>query len=166
MKKCADCDAENPDDATTCRVCHRGSFIRPSRTATNHALGQIKMAWIAGVISAAMSLVVALLPLFRVSVLGFNQSGMVLNILGALFVGALALGIWRKSRVCAVVLFGYFLFWKIVFIVQYGFILSGLWTGFIFLYFFLQGILGTFSWHSLKKQQPNKSRGCVKTPAR
>lgn len=69
--------------------------------------------------------------------------------------GALAFGISRKSRVCAVVLFGYFLFWKIIFILQYGFILSGLWTGFIFLYFFLQGIIGTFNWHSLNKQQSN-----------
>jgi serine/threonine-protein kinase len=152
MKKCADCDAENPDDATNCRVCNRVSFIRSTPKASNDAIRRIKIAWVAGVISASMTLIVALLPFFGVSILGFNQTGVVLNILGALFVGALAFGISRKSRVCAVVLFGYFLFWKVVFILQYGFILSGLWTGFIFLYCFLEGIVGTFSWHKLKKQ--------------
>jgi hypothetical protein len=155
MKKCADCDSENPDDATLCVVCNRASFIRSSPKSSNDALRRIKMAWVAGVISASLTLIVSLLPLFRVSVLGFDLSGIFLNILGALFVGALAFGISRKSRICAVVLFGYFTFWKVVFILQYGFILSGLWTGFIFLYFFAQGIIGTFSWHSLMKQQRN-----------
>jgi hypothetical protein len=152
MKKCADCDAENLDDATNCRVCDKASFIRSSPKASDGALRQIKIAWVAGVISASLTLIMSLLPLVRVSVLGFNLSGIFLNILGALFVGVLAFGISRKSRVCAVVLFGYFLFWKMVFIFRYGFILSGLWTGFIFLYCFLQGIIGTFGWHSMKKQ--------------
>jgi len=115
------------------------------------ALRRIKIAWVAGVISASLTLIVSLLPLLRVSVLGFNLSGIALNILGALFVGALAFGISRKSRVCAVVLFGYFLFWKVVFVLQYGFIFSGLWTGLIFLYCYVQGIIGTFDWHNLEK---------------
>ena len=155
MKKCADCDSENPDDATICQVCNRTSFIRSSPKASDDALRRIKIAWVAGVISASLTLIVSLLPLFKVTVLGFNVSGIFLNILGALFVGALAFGISRKSRICAVVLFAYFLFWKVVFVLQYGFILSGLWTGILFLYCYVQGIIGTFSWHSLKKQQPN-----------
>lgn len=115
------------------------------------------MAWVAGVISASLTLIVSLLPLLKVSVLGFNQSGVFLNVLGALFVGALAFGISRKSRICAVVLLGYFWFWKVVFVLQHGFILSGLWTGLLFLYCYVQGIIGTFNWHNLPKVEPNNA---------
>jgi hypothetical protein len=34
MKKCADCDAENPDDATNCLACNKVSFVRPSLKAS------------------------------------------------------------------------------------------------------------------------------------
>ena len=109
MKKCADCDADNPDDAMTCRVCHRGSFIRPKPKPSNDALRKIKIAWIAGVISASIGLIVSLLPLFGMSVGGYTMAGIWLNTLHALLMGALAFGVASKSRVCAVVLFGWFL---------------------------------------------------------
>ncbi|HVU08182.1 MAG TPA: hypothetical protein VHG89_06540 [Verrucomicrobiae bacterium] len=124
-------------------------------TKTKGALRRIKIAWVAGTISASMTLIISLLPLLGVSILGFNLSGILWNLVGALFVGALAFGISKKSRVCAVVLFGYFLFWKVVLFLQYGLLQSGVLTGLIFLYCYVQGIIGTFDWHNLPKDEPN-----------
>jgi hypothetical protein len=121
------------------------------------ALRRIQMAWVAGVISASLTLIVSLLPLFGVSVFGFNLTGILLNVLGALFVGSLAFGVSRKSRICAAVLFGYFLCWKVFYFLQYGFSLSGLWTGLICLYCFVQGIKGTLDWHNLPKDEPSNA---------
>jgi ribosomal protein L40E len=157
MKNCANCGSENPEEASICQTCQSRSFSNSRRKAVEGALKRIKLAWVAGVISALMTLVVSLLPLLRVSIAGFDLSGIFLNIFGAFVVGALAFGIYRKSRICAAVLFGYFFFWKVVFVLKYGFIFSGLWTGFIFLYCFVQGIRGTFEWHSLEKEQLNRS---------
>ena len=157
MKKCANCSNENPDDASMCQTCGSRSFSNSRGFSVDGALKRIKIAWVAGVVSSLMTLVVSLLPLLGVSIAGFSLSGILLNILGALFVGALAFGIYRKSRICAAVLFGYFFFWKLIFVLKYGFILSGLWTGIIFLYCFMQGVRGTFEWHSLEKERPNKS---------
>ena len=155
MKKCADCDAENPDDATTCRACHRASFIRPKPRPPNSALMNIRIAWIAGVISASGMLIVSLLPLFGITVGRFTMAGIWLNTLHALLMGALAFGVASKSRVCAVVLFGWFLYAKVVLFLQHGFFLSGGWTGLIFLYCYLLGIIGTFEWHKQQRQEPN-----------
>jgi hypothetical protein len=156
MKICAACGNENPDDATICQTCRSRSFIN-SRFVPARALKRITIGWAAGAISALMTLVVSLLPLLGISIAGFELSDMVLNIVGALLAGALAFGIYRKSRICAIVLFGYFLYWKVVFVLRDGFILSGLWTGVIFLYCYIQGIVGTFDWHSSAKKQPNNA---------
>jgi hypothetical protein len=110
-----------------------------------------------------LTLVVSLLPVLGVSVLGFNLSGMLLNVFGSLIGGALSFGIYRKSRICAAALLGYFLFWKIVFFLRDGFIFSGLWTGLVFLYCFIEGVRGTFEWHSLKREQVGKSQPTAAT---
>jgi len=157
MKACANCGAENPDDASICQTCRSRAFLNARRNAVEDALKRIKTAWIAGIISASMTLIASLLPLFGISMAGFNLSGILLNIVGALLTGALAFGIYRKSRICAAGLFGYFLFWKIIFLLKYGLIFSGMWVGLIFLFCFVQGVRGTFEWHSLEREQLNKS---------
>jgi len=157
MKKCASCGSENPDDASICQSCQSRSF-RSRRKAVDDALRRIKIAWVAGVVSASMTLVASLLPLFGVSIAGFDLSGILLNILVALFSGALAFGIYRKSRICAAVLFGYFFFWKIILLFKFGFIFSGTLTGMVFLICFIEGVRGTFEWHSLQKELLNESQ--------
>jgi hypothetical protein len=160
MKKCANCDCENPDEASICQKCQSRSFLNPRRNAVEEASKRIKLGWVAGVISASITFIVSLLPLFGVSILGFDSPGIPLNILGSLFVGALAFGVYRKSRACASVLLGQFLFWKIVLIVKYGVIL-GIWAGLVYLYCFIQGVRGTFEWHSLEKGQLKVGRDSV-----
>lgn len=161
MKKCANCGSENPDDASICEACRGRSFLSSRRL--DDALKRIKFAWVAGVVSSVLTLVVSLLPALGVSVLGFNLSGILLNVFGSLIAGALSFGIYRKSRICAGALLGYFLFCKIVFYLSNGFLLSGLWTGLVFLFCFIEGVRGTFEWHSLKREQDGKPQTTVAT---
>ena len=56
----------------------------------------------------------------------------------------------KACRTCAVVMFIYFLISKILVVVETG-QASGLVMGVVFLYFYWQGVVGTFAYHRLMK---------------
>ena len=105
----------------------------------------IKSAWIAAVVSGAITLLVAVLALIGVRI--FNFTAWVL--IDVVLIFGLAYGIYRKNRICAVIMFVYFVVSKIYMFVGSGGI-TGIPLAIIFCYFFFQGIRGTFAYHKIK----------------
>jgi uncharacterized membrane protein YjgN (DUF898 family) len=112
-------------------------------TATG-AEAKIRNAWMAGSISAVVTLVASLLPLFGISLAGFN----LWNLTDFLLIAGLAFGISRRSRVCALLMLAYFVISKVMLIVRTGNVAS-LVVGALFAYFYFEGVRGTFAWHRL-----------------
>jgi len=109
-------------------------------------LKKIRNAWIAGLISAGMTCVVTLLAIFGVSLMGFTAW----QLLDVVLILGLTLGIYKKSRVCAISMLAYFVASKIMIVSETG-RPNGLVTGLIFVYYYWQGVMGTFAYHRLKK---------------
>jgi hypothetical protein len=123
----------------------------PENAATDsvpdEVLRKIKHAWIAGLISAAITLLVTLLAVSGFKVLDFDAW----EFLDVALILGLTYGIYRKSRVCALLMFLYFLASKILMFVQSG-KPNGIVMGIIFLYYYGQGVAGTFAYHKLAKR--------------
>jgi hypothetical protein len=110
-------------------------------------LKKIKSAWIVGIISGCMTLVLTLIAIYGMSVLGLN----VWNLLDAALIFGLTFGIYKKSRSCAVLMLIYFVGSKIIIIADTG-KFSGAIVSIIFIHYYLQGVIGTFAYHKLLKQ--------------
>lgn len=104
----------------------------------------IRNAWIAACISGALTLVVTLVSMSGPQVLGAGAWTMV----DVALIFGLAYGIWRKSRVCAVLMLAYFLMSKIWMVVETG-QFQGSFVALIFLYYYLRGAIATFKYHAL-----------------
>ena len=109
-------------------------------------LKKIRNAWIACLVSAAVTLVVSLAALAGSRMGPFTGAELV----DVVLILALAFGISRKSRVCAVLMFCYFVISKVMLIASTGQV-SGLFMGLVFLYFYALGVQGTFEYHKLRK---------------
>jgi len=109
-------------------------------------LKQIKNAWIAGAISGCLTLVITLISLSGTKALGFNAW----NFIDVVLIFGLTFGIYKKSRVCAVLMFIYFVASKILIAVETG-QFSGSIMAIIFIYYYAHGIAGTFAYHKLFK---------------
>lgn len=107
---------------------------------------KIKSAWIAACISGAITLVVTLIAVSGTEILGFDAW----SLLDVGMIFALAFGIYKKSRACAVTMLAYFVLSKIILMVESG-KPSGLLMALIFGYYFWQGVEGTFTYHKLKR---------------
>lgn len=110
---------------------------------------KIKNAWVAAVISGSMTLVVTLIAMSGTDILGFSAW----ELLDVALVLLLAFGIYKKSRACAVAMLAYFVLSKILMMVESG-KPSGLPLAIVFIYFFWQGVSGTFAYHKLKNRKP------------
>lgn len=109
---------------------------------------KIRAAWIACLFSASMTLVmVAIVIATGRSSLGLQGP---IDLVDVAFILGMAFGISRKSRVCAVLMLVYFAFSKYLIIRASGQV-GGVWLGLVFLYFYAQGVVGTFEYHKLRK---------------
>ena len=113
-----------------------------SDSVPDEVLKKIKHAWTAGLISAALTFLVTLLAIFGVKIMEIDAW----QLLDVALILGLAYGIYRKSRVYAVLMFAYFLISKIIMIAQTG-KPNGIVMAIIFLYYYAQGISGTFAYH-------------------
>ncbi len=121
------------------------------------ALAAIKAAGICGIISTVITLIAALVALRKgqYTITGMNIS--VFSFADVILLAGLTLGIYRKSRACAVVMFVYFVFCKYIQwstqirLSQVNF--AGVIMGLIFLYYYFQGVRGTFAYQKLKKEE-------------
>jgi serine/threonine-protein kinase len=108
------------------------------------AEGAIRNAWMAGLISGALTLIVTLVAMAGYSFMGFSA----LNLLDVFVIGGLAFGIYRKSRTCAVIMLVYFIGSKIVMWTESR-SFTGIPLAVLFGWYFFQGMRGTFAWHGL-----------------
>jgi hypothetical protein len=98
----------------------------------------------AGAFSALVTAGVSLYAMSSGSdVLGLSASSLV----DAVLVAALSFGTYRKSRLCAAGLLGFFLLGKVIMILETG-RLSGLFVTALFAWYMLGGMLATFSYQS------------------
>lgn len=113
---------------------------------------QIKNAWVCGAIVCAITVLVAVLMLAMASSTDIIPATPVELLISVVIFGGLTLGVYFKSRACAVLLCGLFILDKIITMASTG-KLSGALLTFIFIYYFAYGIQGTFTYHKLTKQK-------------
>ncbi len=106
----------------------------------------IRNAYIAGIVSGVITLLVTLAAVGGVSIMGFD----LWNLLDVFLIFGLTYGIYRKSRVCAITMLVYFVGNRLLFFSELGLSAGGLFGAILFGYFFFQGIRGTLVYHSLK----------------
>lgn len=108
---------------------------------------QIRQAWIAGLVSTAITLALTVAALAGKPLLGFS-AWQLLDV--GLLLG-LSFGIYRRSRACAIGMLVYFIISKLM-IFSAGFHASALLISLIFFYYYAMGIVGTVAWHRLMRQ--------------
>ena len=108
----------------------------------------IRNGWIAAIISGVWTLVLSLTAAFGFTRLGIPDACLVLG---------LAFGVYKKSRVAAVILFVYWVAGKILEMPEMlgeptqliGFLLVSI----VFACFFFYGMRGTFAYHRIAKEE-------------
>ena len=118
-------------------------------TISIDVLKKIRNAWIAGLISGSITLVVTLFAIAGVSVLGYSA----VELIDVALVFGVTFGIYKKSRTCAVLMFVYFVISKIILITEMR-SASHMIVGLVFLYFYAMGVVGTFQYHRLVRTVP------------
>ncbi len=117
----------------------------------------IKGAAVCGVISTVITLIATLLALTRGSyeITGVHIS--IFSFVDVVLMAGLTVGLFLKNRVCAVLMFVYFVICKYL---QWSAQIRGISPvngssfvfGLFFLYFYFRGILGTFAFQKLKNE--------------
>ena len=107
---------------------------------------KIRNAWIAGCISGSLTLLLTLLAIFGKSFFYFSAW----ELIDVALVFGLVFGIYRKSRTCAVLMLVYFISAKIFIMSETG-KPSGIPLALVFVYFYWQGVVGTFAYHKIKR---------------
>lgn len=162
-KICGNCHEENNPSLVQCWKCgnpfeigavNSGSnkkpvnWFWPSMTSLENVERAVKEAFVASVISAVLTAVISILPLFGKSLLSFNYASLV----DAVLILALGWGIKRKSRSCAILLLVYFVIAKIDLAIETsGKNLS--FMTFVFFLCYLNGARGAFAYHRFKKSK-------------
>lgn len=103
---------------------------------TEMAEKAIRNASIAGIISGVITLIVTLLSITGVNMLDFN----LWNMLDVFLIFGLTFGIYKKSRICAISMFVYFIGNRLLFFSSFGFSIVGLPVAILIGYFYFQGI--------------------------
>ena len=138
---------ENPFQAPTANV----EWVPPADelpAVPDEIHKKIRNAAVAGLVSAAITLLFALLAASGTAVVaGFGLAQLV-DV--ALILG-LSFGIYKRSRTCAVIMLVYFVISKIWIIRVTGQFSGGL-VALVFLYLYGQGVAGTFAFHRWKKR--------------
>jgi lysylphosphatidylglycerol synthetase-like protein (DUF2156 family) len=107
---------------------------------------KIKNAWLAGVFSTALTTVFALASVMGASIGGLDAYAFV----DVVILGALSFGVYKRSRVCAVLLLAFFVLNKIImWMSSPGF--ASLPLTIVLLWFYFQGVAGTFQAHGFRR---------------
>jgi hypothetical protein len=108
----------------------------------------IRNAWIAGCISASITLLVSVLSIYFPDIT--KTTGIdAWSIVDAMLVAGLSYGIYRESRFCAAGLLVYFIIAKIIMAIDTQ-NFQGVAQGLVFIYFFFQGAVSTFQLRKYK----------------
>lgn len=107
---------------------------------------KIKYAWIAGLISISVTILLTLISMSGTDIMGLDAWAFV----DVAFMIIFVFGIYKKSRVCAILMLCLFSVNKIIMWFEAGTI-SGLPLALVFIWFYTQGVIGTFQYHRLIK---------------
>lgn len=118
----------------------------PDNAISDKILKKIKNAWIAGIVSISITVVLALISMSGADILGLDAFAFVDVALMVIFV----FGIYKKSRVSAILMLALFAANKVIFWFEAG-TASGLPLALVFLWFYTQGVIGTFQYHRFIK---------------
>jgi len=135
-------DPQNPYKAPTTNV----NFVEVETELPEDIAKKIKAGWIAGAISAGITLVIVLLSLSGTSIMGIDAWALI----DVAVIAGLAYGVYRKSRTCAVILMVLFAVEKILMWKASG-TASGWLMALAFFACYIMGVQGTFQYHSWKK---------------
>lgn len=117
-------------------------MARMDLTKANKA---IKRAAIAGFIQAGMTAIIAVIAMVtHVDILGLDAS----NLLDIAVVSALAFGIFRRSRTCALIMLTYYVISQVYIMISMENV-SNVFLALVFVYFYYQGVRGTFAYHHI-----------------
>ena len=120
---------------------------KPASAVPPKILRKIKRAWVAALVLAGMTLIFRLIAVQYGARISPFSAGTLIDT--ALILG-LAFGIYKKSRVCAVLMLIYCILSKILFMAAIGKLsVTATVIVLIFVYFFWQGVWGTFAYHKL-----------------
>lgn len=106
---------------------------------------KIRNAWIAGIVSAALTLWLVVLALMGAAAPGITPLSIIDVIIGL----GLSYGIAHKSRACAVLLLVFFILNKVFFWLLSRDV-AELPLAIVLTWFFAQGVVGTFQYHQAK----------------
>lgn len=108
---------------------------------------KIKSARIAAMLSGIITLAGATTLIFKQSQPQFSLF-IALSFIDSIIIFGMAYGIYKKCRLCAVLMFEYFLLSKLfIMSISLQINLGSIIIGTIFLYFLFQGVRGTFAYH-------------------
>jgi hypothetical protein len=116
----------------------------PDWAVPAEVLDKIRLGWAAALFSAGMTLVVTIAAMTGTESEIFSAW----SLLDVAMILGLAFGIYKKSRVCAVLMLVYFVASKVFIVSQTG-SFSSIPVGLIFTYLYLQAVLGTFTYHKI-----------------
>ena len=103
----------------------------------------VRNACVAGLVSAGVTLVLSVGGLF-----GFT----LWELVDAVLIVGLTYGIWKFSRICAVVMLAYFVIGRVMLWAQTGMPRSiGLLVALVFIYFYGQAVRATFGYHKTRR---------------
>ena len=109
----------------------------------------IKDAWVAGLISVGATMVITLSYIAGLdNGIGWGHIAPI-TLLDMIITAVLSFGIYKKSRVSAIMLFVYFIYMRIIMPWMSEQVLVGVPFALIFLYFMFKGVRGTLAYHKL-----------------
>jgi serine/threonine-protein kinase len=109
----------------------------------------IRDAWVAGVISIGATMIITLSYITGLgNGIGWGNIDQV-TLLDMAITAVLSFGIYKKSRACAILLFVYFIYMRIIMPWMDENVLIGVPFTLIFLYFIGKGVRGTIVYHKL-----------------
>jgi hypothetical protein len=126
--------------------------VRPTTQVPDAILKKVRNGWIVGVVSGVLTLAITLYVMSGHRFLFFNAW----SLIDVALIFGLSFGIYRRSRVCAVLMLAYFIGSKIFIYSQTGFPTGGLIMPLIFCYYFVLGVQGTFLYHRWLGTQPGR----------
>ena len=110
-------------------------------------LKKIKYAWIAGIISIAVTVVLTLISMSGTDIPGLDAFSFIDVFLMVIF----TFGTYKKSRTCAILMLLLFSVNRLIVWFDSGNTISPL--ALVFLWFYTMGVVGTFQFHRFKNKQ-------------
>ncbi len=107
---------------------------------------KIKSGWVTGLVSVVITTISILISLAGTSIAGIDAWAL----FDVALVAGFSYGVFKKSRICAVLLLAFFTLNKVLMWIAAG-STTGLLLALVFFWLFFQGALGTFQFHRWKR---------------